>query len=241
MITSKSVTVCPHCKDSIPASGHRSDRRFCSSRCRQADYRRRKRVADNPVEALVRGNNADLIKEVARLYVTDPTTTIADVTFGSGTFWKKTPHLNVTGSDLLTKPERPYDFRKLPYEDNSYDIVVLDPPYLVFPGNHMSDARYKNAQTTAGYYYDDIRKLYRDGIKEAQRVAKRQIWVKCKDAVSNSAQRWLHVHVLQDAEQLGLIGRDLFILDASSRTPNGRWTTQHHARKPISYLWVLDV
>ncbi|MBU2983292.1 hypothetical protein KO498_15910 [Lentibacter algarum] len=65
----------------------------------------------------MRGSNADLIKEVSRLYATDPNLSIADVTYGRGVFWKRSPHLNVTGSDLLTVPERPYDFRDLPYQD----------------------------------------------------------------------------------------------------------------------------
>jgi predicted nucleic acid-binding Zn ribbon protein len=138
----KIVTTCRHCNAELSPEIHRSDRKFCSDRCKQADYRRRRKVKDNPIEALVRGNNADLIKEVARLYADNPGVTIADVTYGKGAFWRKTLHLNVTGSDLLTVPERPYDFRNLPYHDGSFDVVVLDPPYLVWPGNHMSDGRY---------------------------------------------------------------------------------------------------
>ena len=236
-----SVTACASCKTEITHNKGRSDKRFCSNKCRQAEYRRREKVRNNPVDALVRGNNADLIKEVAKLYATDPSLRIADVTFGKGVFWKKTPHLNVTGSDLLTVADRPYDFRNLPYEEKSFDIVVLDPPYLVFPGKPMVEDRYQNAATTKGMLYPDIRKLYCDGMVEAQRVARRQIWVKCKDTVSAGVQRWLHVDVLRDAEDLGLVGRDLFILDASSRTANGRWTVQHHARKPQSYLWIFDI
>ncbi|SFS20083.1 class I SAM-dependent methyltransferase [Yoonia litorea] len=198
-------------------------------------------MKERPVEALVRGNNADLIREVARLYAPDPSVSIADVTFGRGTFWKRTPHLNVTGSDLHTVPARPYDFRDLPYADNSFDIVVFDPPYIAWPGNHMSDERYRNAETTKGFSPNDIRELYRAGLRECQRVARRQLWVKCKDGVSGPKQCWLHVHILQDAEGMGLVGRDLFILDATSRIPHGNWKTQKHARKPMSYLWVFDV
>lgn len=198
-------------------------------------------AATKPIEALVRGGNADLIQQVARLYASDPQTTIADVTFGKGAFWKKTPHLRITGSDLLTVPERPYDFGNLPYEDRSFDVVVFDPPYIHSPGDHMTDNRYQNAATTKGFYYDDIRDLYRVGIKEAARVARSQIWAKCKDQVSAGKQRWLHNHILTDAEAIGLVGRDLFILDATSRVPNGRWSIQHHARKSVSYLWILDI
>ncbi len=189
----------------------------------------------------MRGGNADLIKQVARLYATDPSLRIADVTFGRGAFWKKAPHLNVTGSDLLTVPERPFDFRDLPYADDEFDIVVLDPPYIASPGAHFTDDRYRNAETTKGLLYEDIRELYRLGVIEAARVARRQVWVKCKDQVSGQRQRWLHHHVLADAEDIGLVGRDLFILDATSRVPNSRWDIQHHARKPHSYLWVFDM
>ena len=241
MKVSISVTACQHCKGKLTTDDHRSDRKFCTSRCKQADYRRRRKIKEKPVEALVRGNNADLIKNVASLYASDPGLTIADVTFGKGAFWRKTPHLNITGSDLLTVPERPYDFRDLPYDDQSFDIVVLDPPYLVWPGKHMSDDRYRNAETTKGIDYMGVRKLYQDGLQEAVRIARRQIWVKCKDTVEGSRQRFLHVHLLQDAEAFGLRGRDLFVLDATSRMPNNQWPTQKHARKAMSYLWVFDV
>jgi len=240
MKSPNSVTACSHCKEPIAHAASRSDRRFCSSRCRQADYRRRQSVKMKPVEALIRGGNADLIKQVAHLYAADPSLQIADVTFGRGAFWKKTPHLNVTGSDLLTVPDRPYDFRDLPYDDASFDIVVLDPPYLSSRGAHFTDERYRNAETTKGLLYEDIRRLYRLGIIEAARVARCQVWVKCKDQVSGQRQRWLHHHILTDAEEIGLVGRDLFILDATSRVPNGRWDIQHHARKPHSFLWVFD-
>lgn len=240
-MTSIFVTTCDYCSASINNSNGRSDRRFCSDKCKQAAYRKRKRIATKPVHALVRGNNADLIKEVVKLYAPDPSLTIADVTFGKGAFWKKVPHLKVTGSDLLTVPERQYDFRDLPYEDNSFDIVVLDPPYIHSPGRHMSDANYQNASTTKGVLYDDIRTLYKDGMREAKRVARQQIWVKCKDQVQAGQQCWAHVDILKDAQDLGVIGRDLFILEATSRPPSGRWTVQHHARKPMSYLWIFDI
>lgn len=237
----KSVTACVQCAAPLADNPGRSDRLFCSNKCRQSDYRRRVNATNKPVEALVRGSNADLIKQVARLYATDPTISIADVTYGKGAFWKKTPNLDVTGSDLLTVPERPYDFRNLPYANRSFDIVVLDPPYLASPGAHFTDSQYQNAATTKGLLYEDIRALYKLGIEEAARVARRQIWVKCKDQVSGMRQRFLHNHILNDAEAIGLVGRDLFILDATSRVPYSRWDTQHHARKSMSYLWVLDI
>ena len=56
---------------------------------------------------VVEGNNADLIAEVAKLYATG-NPKIADLTYGKGVFWRKTPELRVFGSDLITQPKRPH-------------------------------------------------------------------------------------------------------------------------------------
>ena len=195
-----------------------------------------------PVEAVVYGDNGDLIRTVCHLYVR-PDDKIADFTFGKGVFWRKVEGdiaRRVEGSDIVTVPERPYDFRNTPYSDGAFDIVVLDPPYIHSPGNHQTDSRYQNASTTKGMLHHDIRQLYVDGMREASRVSRRQIWVKCKDQVQSGMQRWAHCEMLADALALGLFARDLFVLVPSSQTSRGRWTAQHHARKPHSYLWVFE-
>lgn len=194
-------------------------------------------------EAVVYGNNADLIAEVAKLYATnDPN--IADLTYGKGVFWRKTPDLRVLGSDMVTQPKRPYDFRDLPYADAAFDIAVLDPPYIHSPGKHQTDSRYQNAATTKGMLWRDLRQqLYIPGMREAMRIVKPaggQVWVKCKDQVQSGMHRWCHAELLHDALELGLYPRDLFILIAKSRTSNKRWSVQHHARKPHSFLWVFQ-
>ena len=193
-------------------------------------------------QALVTGNNADLIAEVWKLYGA-PTKTVADLTWGKGAFWTKVPHALVTGSDIVTVPERPYDFRATPYADASFDIAVLDPPYIHSPGKHMTDARYQNAATTKGMLQKDLRVLYRDGMREALRIVKPDgglVWVKCKDQVQSGLQRWAHVEIFEDARALGFLPRDLFVLNATSRTSEGRWKVQHHARKPHSFLWIFE-
>lgn len=196
----------------------------------------------SPIITVITGDNSDLISEVARLYATKEMR-IADLTYGKGVFWRKTPHLNVLGSDVMTVPDRPYDLRKTPYPENSFDIVVIDPPYIHSPGKHPTNDRYQNAETTKGFLHKDIRQLYFDGMTEAKRIVKPtgQVWVKCKDQVQSSVQRWSHVEMLCDAQSLGMYGRDLFILVPDSRTSHNRWENQYHARKVHSYLWVFDV
>ncbi|MBL4846978.1 MAG: ParB N-terminal domain-containing protein, partial [Planctomycetes bacterium] len=74
------------------------------------------------------GTNADLIAEVARLYLR-PGDRVCDPTYGRGVFWSKVEvgEIDLVASDLLTVPDARHDFRSLPYEDASFDVFVLDP------------------------------------------------------------------------------------------------------------------
>lgn len=189
--------------------------------------------------------NSDLIAEVCRLYLV-PGSVVADVTWGRGAFWTSVDQSIFTLLATDIDPSRGVtvaDFRQLPYADDSIDIVVLDPPYVHNPGNHMTDTRYNNAATTKGMYHHDIMDLYEEGIKEARRVLRHtgQLWVKCKDEVEGGRQRWSHIELLCTAERYGFYGRDLFVLVPASGTAAGRWKRQLHARKNHSYLWVFDV
>ena len=201
-----------------------------------------------PVVSIVQGNNADLVAEAARLYIPDGSQ-VADVTWGKGAFWRKvdTSKFTVQGSDIAEHIGGKdgivqADFRCLPYDDESFDVVVLDPPYVHNPGKHMTDSRYNNAETTTGLSHSDIRTLYRDGMREAMRVLRHggRILVKGKDEIESGKQCWSQTELLLDAISLGLYGKDSFVLVPSSRTAMGRWSKQLHARKVHSFLWVFE-
>lgn len=212
-----------------------------------------------PVVTAHRGNNAELIKEVCRLYA-PPGSLIADVTYGQGRFWRSCPpvgdwDLHIIGSDMIQGPgvDIVSDFRKLPHPDGSMDVVVFDPPYVHNAGTknpHGPDptgyrpttTRY-NGHTTAGMYNADIMELYREGMTEAFRVLSPEggtLWVKCKDEVEREVQRWSHIVIYQMALEMGFCARDLFVL-AGTTSPQ-RWPgrIQRHARKTHSYLWIFQ-
>jgi len=186
------------------------------------------------------GDNGDLIARVAGLYLTRGMI-VADVTYGKGVFWRKvdTKQFDFRPSDLLTCKKK-YDFRKLPYKKGELDVVVLDPPYAHNPGAMIVDANYKNAATTKGKYHKDIIQLYREGMEEAFRVLKvgGQLWVKCKDEVESSYQRWSHLELYVIARELGFYGKDFFVMTQKS-DPVIQHAVQNHARKNHSYLWVF--
>ena len=191
-----------------------------------------------PVFNCIQGTNADLIATVARLYLRKGDR-VADITFGRGVFWQ---NLNLADylfykSDKITCHGSPHDFRKLPYADAHFDVVVFDPPYAHGIGMKVEPC-YHNFITKGGHH--NIMKLYGQGMAEANRILKPggMLWVKCADEIEASRQRRGHVEVLQFAQGLGLEDEDLFIL--MQETPpvtNGR--RQQHARKNCSFLWIF--
>lgn len=198
-----------------------------------------------PLYTVIRGNNDELIRCVAGLYLKDGCK-IADVTYGKGVFWKKIDisRYELHASDLETCPEAPYDFRHLPYSNESFDAVVLDPPYIHNQGNnHISivNKNYRNKETTSGFSHEDIIRLYRDGIAEAYRVLKTDgfLWVKCKDEIECSIQCWSHIQIYMAALNIGFYAKDLFIHEPTSKTPL-QHKEQKHAKKIHSYLWIFQ-
>jgi len=73
------------------------------------------------------GTNDFVFPQILSLYV-PPGSTVADVTYGKGVFWRRIPKntYRVLATDLSTG----VDCRKLPYENGSIDCVVFDPPYM---------------------------------------------------------------------------------------------------------------
>jgi DNA modification methylase len=197
-------------------------------------------------------NNDEVIAGAAQLYI-KPGSIVADVTWGKGAFWRKTRTSSFTllGSDIdpgFGGAAAGADFRNLPYAAESIDVVVLDPPYIAWPGKHITDHRYNNAKTTgwesdAPLSYDGILRLYQQGMHEAVRVLKTGgfLWVKCKDQVNGGKQHWAQRDLANFGEMaLGLYQRDMFIVTPRSVSPDGRWQVQKHARKNHSFLLIFE-
>ena len=130
----------------------------------------------------------------------------------------------------------------LPYEDSFFDVVVIDPPYAHNPGSIFCESRYQNKATTSGLYHKDVIELYRQGMIEAKRILKQsgQLWVKCKDEIESSKQKWSHIEIFDSAiRELGFYGKDKFVLTPST-PPIIQHFPQQHARKNHSYLWIFQ-
>jgi hypothetical protein len=220
-------------------------RRASAARARASRAGKRLPPIDPPMPREVRtvyGNNSDLIRAVARLYLPDGAV-VLDVTWGFGVFWKRFKgrrRFTLIGSDIrpLGGISVQADFRKLPYADAGVDVVVLDPPYTPC-GHYLNNHRYGSALTDH-LRHQQILDLYRAGMIEAMRVLRPggTLWVKCKDENDHTQNR-THCDLRDIALELRLQRedlKDLFLL-APRPAPTRRWRRQLHARK--TYLWVF--
>lgn len=187
------------------------------------------------------GTNADLFPDVLTLYVPEGSRVI-DMTFANGVFWKK---VDISKYDLVTndlfnpKATIREDFRHLSFPAESFDTVVLDPPYMrtnntpgVMAGNYHN-------QTINLRTHDAIISLYREGYESAKRILKTDgiLIVKCQDEIESSKQRWSHIELLTHE---GFVAEDLFVLVRTGGVLIGRnQEHQRHARKNHSYFLVL--
>ena len=191
--------------------------------------------------------NADLFPRILDLYVA-PGSTIADVTYGKGVFWRKVAQdrYTVHATDLLNG----VDCRELPYRDGEIDCVVLDPPYMHSPGGTAHTAHpqfedhYRNnasGNQTGSKYHEAVIDLYRDAGREAYRVLRHRgvVIVKCQDEVCANRQRFTHVEIIQAYSALGFEAEDLFVVVRNNKPTVSRVVRQVHARKNHSYFLVF--
>jgi hypothetical protein len=198
------------------------------------------------------GLNEDLFPQVMELHV-PPGSIVADVTHGTGIFWKNIPKgkYRLLATDIKTG----VDCRRLPYEDASVDCVVLDPPYMegLFrrSADHLAGAgtyaafrdTYSNGEgtTTGPKYHAAVLDLYFRAGREAYRVLRRHgvLIVKCQDEVSANTQNLTHVEIVNEYQGLGFYAKDLFVLVRPNRPAVSRIKKQEHARKNHSYFLVF--
>jgi len=191
------------------------------------------------------GINDQVFPHILSLYV-ELGSTVADVTYGKGVFWRHVPNdvYKLLPSDISEGT----DCRRLPYEDGSIDCVVFDPPYMHTPGgsahrNHQNYEEYykNNKANSTKKYHEAVLDLYFTSAKEAWRILKEGgvYIVKCQDEVCANRQRLTHVELINELESNGFISEDLFVVVRAGKPGVSRILKQVHARKNHSYFLVF--
>lgn len=197
--------------------------------------------------------NAEVFPQILDLHVPDGAK-IADVTYGTGVFWKK---VDLTRYELLPSDiANGIDCRALPYENESLDAIVIDPPYMegllrtkkdhkAGSGSHSAFREYYSNGDEVNHdgpkWHGAVSDLYYKAGAEAIRVLKDKgiAIVKCQDEVSANRQWLTHVEIINHYESLGFYTKDLFVIVRQNKAAIARLKKQVHARKNHSYFLVF--
>jgi hypothetical protein len=110
-----------------------------------------------------------------------------DVTYGSGAFWDGSAHVSVRAHDAdpTRAPDGVMDFRALEYDDDTFDVVLFDPPHLADAGE-LSLMR----ERFGTYSLAELKLAMCEGASEAWRVGRLGIVVKVTDHIHAGEGPW---------------------------------------------------
>lgn len=186
--------------------------------------------------------NGALIRAASTLWIR-PDDLVVDVTYGEGRFWTEYRPHRLVAHDLYKLDG--VDFRALPEEDGSVDVVVLDPPYIAQGGRDSAtavDFRDRYGLNEAPKSSAELRELVAAGITEAARVLRPsgRLLVKTMNYVNGRRFVKAQRDVVTAAEAVELEQVDEFVhLSGTGIPPPGR-KVQIHARRAHSFLCVFQ-
>lgn len=123
--------------------------------------------------------------------------------------WKSSAKCGTSTRTFVCAPDVVADFRALPFDDETFYLVVFDPPHIMnAPDSSWMKARY-------GALDEDWREMLRDGVRECMRVLKPNgvlifKWAECS---------------IPTPEVIKAIGREPLFGHRSGKRSNTHWMT----------------
>jgi SAM-dependent methyltransferase len=202
--------------------------------------------------SVVIGNDSAVLSVLLTVHATKDAR-VLDCTYNRGVMWKGLHHPKTTldidpqwGTDIVA------DFRAMPVDDASFDVLVFDPPHVPLhaatPGVYQREdlqgwrSRYGTA-VDAGRGGDNVADLFEPFLREAKRVLRPDgvVFAKLVDLVHNHRYQWQHVEFIQAAQRGGMTPCDAIIKadPTSGNLQSGRWERIHHVRRSHCYWLVI--
>jgi SAM-dependent methyltransferase len=197
-----------------------------------------------PLPSVWTGTDAELLERMLDFYPKKSPQRILDATVNAGRFWVGSSR-NVVGMDINPKvePDVVGDNTDMPFEDQSFDVVVYDPPHIPNQGKDKAkdfNTRFGlviKSSIEQGYNFSH---LYPPFVSEAYRVLKKDGILLCKiaDYVHGHRFQWAHVELINAAVDAGFTACDCIVKVRKGPITDPRWKNAHHARRHHCY-WIV--
>ena len=199
-----------------------------------------------PLSSVWTGNDADLLEAMLRFYPAIPPDPILDATYNTGRFWSGSTR-KIVSMDIDPRYDTDIvgDNREMPgVEDESFAVVVYDPPHVGPQGRDKSTKRFDvdfGATVECGKQHGwNLSYLYPPFLRQAKRVLKPEglLLAKITDMVNNHRSKWPHCDFMQMAEEAGFTVCDLIVKIRNGPMTSTKWKRAYHARKRHCF-WIV--
>jgi len=186
-----------------------------------------------PLSIIQGRRSSEPIQAILDLHFPEAKTAI-DPTYGKGVFWKGID-IAVTGGDL--EFSRSKDFigscQNLPFLDSSFDIGVLDLPFMHDVKEHTGTNLWKDFRGIGPW--QRLIKLSCEGARELDRVCRQGFIIKLKDGIECGKFR---PTVAQFMNEFRTPYDDLVFIPQITLATDPKWKTVQHFRRQESHFLV---
>jgi len=176
---------------------------------------------------------------------------ILDCTYNTGTMWKGVPvgyKLKTIDIDPQYKTDAVGDFRNMPFDDASFDVIVFDPPHLPVAAYSDSEVSqrwsrvYGNTADGEARQGDNVVPLFLPFLLESIRVLRPGgiVLAKITDMVHNHRYQWQHVDFINAVQEVGMTACDMIVKGdpAGGNLKSSKWKSVYHFRRNHCY-WIV--
>lgn len=198
----------------------------------------------DPLPSVWFGEDGELLERMLSFYPKSPPVDILDATINEGRFWRGSTR-HIIGMDInpQVSPDIVADHTAMPCKDESFDVVVYDPPHIPNQGRDRTKdfgdrfGLVVKSPAERGY---NLTHTFRPFLGEAFRVLRKQGILFCKiaDYVHGHRHQWAHVEVINAAVEIGFTACDCIVKVRKGPITDPRWKTAHHARRQHCY-WLV--
>lgn len=199
-------------------------------------------------KSILIGKDNEVIPILLQIHCSIENPLILDCTYNTGKMWKG---LNYNPHRMDINPELDLDtvgdFSKMPFENESFDVIVFDPPHLPTHAASKNSSKiwekcYGITSEGIGRDGDNVIDMFFPFLTEAKRVLKKDgiILAKIADLVHNHRQQWQQVDFINAVKMSKMTPCDMLIKcdPNAGNLSSSKWENVKHLRKAHCY-WIV--